>query len=126
MKYRDLKDNRGYTNGDGKKKTWSDEEVVLLKQLLQAGTSRKEIFKHFLKRIPLRSSYSVSNKIKHLQKKFVNELSQQTEEHDKKLEEKRKFEQEIYDLLLTKDETKDKTEDEGGKKPKKPRTKLKL
>ena len=99
-KYQDLRAN-GYKNGDGKKKTWSDEEVDYLQQLLMEGKSLSEIYKHF----PSRTKNSIRSKIGHLQKKLVNELSQQTEEHDKKVEEKRKFEQEIYDLL-TKDETK--------------------
>lgn len=120
LKYRDLKDNRGYTNGDGKKKTWSDKEVDKLKKFLKEGRSRKEIYKHFLNMTPLRSSESVRNKIRHLDQEFVKPLIEQTKAHDKKLEEKRKFEEEILDLL---------SGEEGGKKPKKPKkpkTKLKL
>ena len=101
LKYNDLKNNRGYTNGDGKKKTWSDEEVDKLKQFLKEGTSRKEIYDHFLEMIPLRSSESVRNKIRHLDKKFVEELIEQIKAYDK--EEQKRW-QEIYDLLT--DETK--------------------
>ena len=110
LKYNDLKNNRGYTNGDGKKKTWSDEEVKKLKQLLKTGTSLKEIYKHFLNMTPLRSSESVRNKIRHLDQEFVKALIEQLDEYDE-------FEQDIIRLLIG---------EEGGKKPKKPRTKLKL
>lgn len=112
-KYQDLRAN-GYKNGDGKKKTWSTEEEIDLEEFIRTNThmeDREEIYNHF----PNRTKNSIRSKIGHLQKKLVNELSQQ-KEHDKKLEEKRKFEEEIIRLLIG----------EGGKKPKKPRTKLKL
>ena len=116
-KYQDLRAN-GYKNGDGKKKTWSDEEVDYLKQLLMEGKSLSEIYKHF----PSRSKNSIRSKIRNLDEKFVKALLEDIENYD---EEEKKMWQEIYDLL-TKDETKDKTEDEGGKQFKKPRIKLKL
>lgn len=101
LKYNDLKNNRGYTNGDGKKNSWTKEEVKTLKQFLKEGTPRKKIYEHFLKMIPLRSSESVRNKIRHLDKKFVEELIEQIKAYDK--EEQKRW-QEIYDLLT--DETK--------------------
>ena len=116
-KYQDLKDN-GYKNGDGKKITWSDDEVDDLQQLLQEGKSRKEIYDHF----SYRSKNSIRSKIGHLDKKFVKALLKDIEDYD---EEEKKMWQEIYDLL-TEDETKDKTEDKGGKEIKKRRIKLKL
>lgn len=112
-KYQDLRAN-GYKNGDGKKKTWSDEEVVLLKQLLMEGKSLSEIYKHF----PSRTKNSIRSKIRNLDEKFVKALLEDIENYD---EEEKKMWQEIYDLL-----TKEKTEDEGGKPFKKPRTKLKF
>ena len=116
-KYQDLRAN-GYKNGDGKKKTWSDEEVDYLQQLLMEGKSLSEIYKHF----PSRTKNSIRSKIRNLDEKFVKALLEDIENYD---EEEKKMWQEIYDLL-TKDETKEKTEDEGGKQFKKPRTKLKL
>ena len=104
-KYLDLKNNHGYTNGDGKKNPWTREEEKFLKDSLQDPlTSRKEIYDHFLKTIPLRSKESVRNKIRNLDKKFVKELLQQIEDYD---EEEQKRWREIYDLL---------TKDEGEKK----------
>lgn len=116
-KYTELKAN-GYKNGDGKKKTWTEEEEKKLKQLLQTGTSLSAIYNHHFS---YRSKNSIRSKIKRLDNEFLEALLEDIKAAD---EEEKKMWQEIYDLL-TKDETEE-TKDEGGKKPKKPRLKLKL
>mgnify|MGYP001168932186 CR=1 FL=1 len=58
----------GYKNGNGKKQSWTAEEVIDLEEYIRTNThmeDREEIYNHF----PNRTTGSVDNKIKMLKKK---------------------------------------------------------